>query len=678
MKLKLYISGQLCEFFSDESVILKSSIKEVGDIEKVYTDYSRNFSLPYCPANNKIFKHYYNNKIISTDFRKKVAATLTLNDAPYKTGFIQLVNMPMVNNLPTAYNVVFFGGNIQIKDILREDKLQDLNLAEYNHLFNETNVIAGIKTSVTSGLNGTIPDYDIIYPLLSRGNRYVYDSVSGGGSYATGTSNIYYQNSTQNRGVVKNDLKPAIKILRLIDAIKVKYPSLNFSDTFFNASNAAVANLYMWLSRYKYPIGYTDNKVTVSAVTSGYTSSGTSVTTLDSIASIFSFDTYFEYGNYVIYTLVLDVTPTGSERYDVKIEDIEKGTTILEITGISGLYNTSLTLNDGYELTPSSHSIRLTISSSDSLTGFTADWEITKSQPFVSDIEYLTATNSLNVSANISETISDMTVIDFIKGLYSRFNLVSYVTLAGVIEILPLDDYYTATEIDISSYIDVSVKNIGVPPVYNGINYVNNKPKSLLAKNFLDQNSIAFGDLKYITSLEGPNNTVKTPFELCIFERLIDIYTNTDTNIGYSFICDVDYKEVIPSCLLFYNVPTHSTVAKPFAFINGTTTNSITSYNRPCNAITGASSSFGLETNEYTKTMTPEADSLFTKYHKTYIQRIFNKQQRVVKVKAILPFGIIYKLKLSNVIVINEDRYRINMMDINLMTGETKLDLTYA
>ena len=58
--------------FKDESVSLTQTIQNVRDIAKVFTNFTKTFSLPASKDNNKIFKHYYNFDINDGfDARKK-------------------------------------------------------------------------------------------------------------------------------------------------------------------------------------------------------------------------------------------------------------------------------------------------------------------------------------------------------------------------------------------------------------------------------------------------------------------------------------------------------------------------------------------------------------------------------------------------------------------------------
>jgi hypothetical protein len=63
-EVQLYIEGQRVDLFNDETIQITSSIQNVKDIAKVFTDYSQTFTLPASVTNNKIFKHYYNPDIV--------------------------------------------------------------------------------------------------------------------------------------------------------------------------------------------------------------------------------------------------------------------------------------------------------------------------------------------------------------------------------------------------------------------------------------------------------------------------------------------------------------------------------------------------------------------------------------------------------------------------------------
>ena len=79
--------------FKDESNsnYITQSIKNVKDIAKIFTEFTKTFTLPASKTNNKIFKHYYNYDIVGGfDARIKKSATLELNHLPFKKGKIKI------------------------------------------------------------------------------------------------------------------------------------------------------------------------------------------------------------------------------------------------------------------------------------------------------------------------------------------------------------------------------------------------------------------------------------------------------------------------------------------------------------------------------------------------------------------------------------------------------------
>ena len=92
-KFQLYINNQRVDLFSDESVSLTETIQNIKDVSKVFTDFTKPFSLPASDTNNKIFKHYYRFNLAqgyTFDARKKVDARIELNTIPYREGKITL------------------------------------------------------------------------------------------------------------------------------------------------------------------------------------------------------------------------------------------------------------------------------------------------------------------------------------------------------------------------------------------------------------------------------------------------------------------------------------------------------------------------------------------------------------------------------------------------------------
>ena len=241
-KIQLYIEGQRVDLFDDESVVLTQTIQNVKDVQKVFTDYSKTFTLPATKENNKIFKHYYNNSITNGfDGRGRVNATLELNYLKFRKGKIKLEGVDLRNNVPYTYKVRFTGNTVTLKDLLGEDKLGALSDLNSNTLvYNAANVKAKLEANPATS--------DIITPLITHTNRLHYDSDSS----ANLDGNVYYESGggSHLHGVSWDDLKYAIRVDTIIQAIETNY-GISFSNDFFNSSNTPYYNLFMWLHRKK-------------------------------------------------------------------------------------------------------------------------------------------------------------------------------------------------------------------------------------------------------------------------------------------------------------------------------------------------------------------------------------------------------------------------------------------
>ena len=53
--VQVYIEGQRLELFQDEQIQVNSSVQNIADISKVFTDFSQSFTVPASSHNNAIF-----------------------------------------------------------------------------------------------------------------------------------------------------------------------------------------------------------------------------------------------------------------------------------------------------------------------------------------------------------------------------------------------------------------------------------------------------------------------------------------------------------------------------------------------------------------------------------------------------------------------------------------------
>ena len=685
-KLQLYIGTQRVDLFKDETVSFTQTIQNVKDISKIFTEFSKTFSLPASKVNNKIFQHYYNFDIQGGfDARNKVAGYIELNTIPFKEGYIKLEGVDLKKNIPHTYRITFFGNTINLKDVLGDDQLRALpSLSTYNQEYTKTN----IKSKMTANLTSTT---NICTPLITHTQRLKYDTDS---ATHNDDGNLFYHNTSGTNGVVWNQLKFAIRLQAIIDAIEAQYPEITFSNDFFNdSSNTQFHNLWMWLHRKKGSVEATQqlalNFVQLQEL---YKVSGNTGFT----ASIFGIlEIIAPTSPTQIVQTDLTLTPTNSSTvYNIQI--FKNGSIYDQRTNVQGsqtFFNTSGTI-----LSAGQYSVFVATLDSNGIT-FNANnivWTVSVAVPGQgggggTDIwKNATAFQSSTITPfNIPEQIPEMTVISFLTSLFQMFNLTAYIDNSGTIVVKTLDSYYasgSASPIVIDEYLDVtkSTSNVALP--FKEIVYKYKGLGTFLAKQYNQLNNIEWGTLKYTLNNEtfdAPNNTYKVeiPFEHVLYERLINLNTAVsapanETTIQYGYFVDDNQESYYGLPLIFYAIEVSN--GTDIALQTGTGTEEVDDYIIPSNSLEIGTTNetninFSAEINEYDGS--EYIKTLFNNNYSTYINNVFNISRRLLKVDAVLPQKIFHNLQLNDLIQIRQQNYQINSITTNLTNGKSQLEL---
>lgn len=689
--IQLYIEGERADMFSDESVTITDTIKNVKDISKVFTEFSRSFSLPASKTNNKIFKHYYNFDIVGGyDARVRVTASIELNDIPYKKGYVKLEGVSLKNNVPHTYKITFFGNTVSLKETFGDDKLADLEfLDEFNTTYsggklrfdaNGINDLLVNQRNIT--IKGTTYSAPIQVPLLTHSQRLYYDS----GSHQSDDGNLYYHSGAHYHGVKWNELKYAINLPIILLAIEQEY-GINFSTDFFDTStNTRWKDLYMWLHRAKGPVTTGDQTTTFTYYVDDFATASGNVSTIGAGGLRIDADPAD------ILQARVDITPnvsSATQEYKFRIE--QSGNVLFESSWGTGVRN--------YSIPPASITRNVPI----------RVYMIVKATFDVSDIEWdVTAEDSSGIVQNdvyttpffnipaefdflIRDQIPDMKVIDFITGLIKMFNLVTYVDSdTGEIVFKDLDTYYTSgTSYDITKYLDVSSSEVDSALPFREVVYQYEGNETYLAQVHTQLFGKTWGKEEYrnneTTRFAGDIYTTSVPFEHMKYERLIDLDTDATTDLQWGYCVDDNEESYIGKPIIFYldhqTGVNYSYVNAVDAENNGTSHIQNTAYWSPLNTNQrggGASSTwdslhFFPEADEWTGTT--NTNTLFNDFYSTYIGSVFNTGLRLSKYTAYLPQRILINLTLADRFIINDHSYKINSITTNLLTGESKLEL---
>jgi len=684
--VELYISNTRVDLFKDESLTITDTIINAKDIAQVFTAFSQQFSLPASSTNNQIFKHYYNYEISGGfDARVRVNAILKLNGVDYKIGKIKLNSVAMRDNKAYSYKVVFYGETIALNTILGEEKLSNLDsLDPENLLYNANEIKAHLQ------LDPSVAGNDIIAPLITHTKRLYYDSVEHS---TNGDGNLYYHGGTVDyHGVLYSDLKYAIRIHRLIQAIQTEYSNIVFSADFFNTTNAPYHSLFMWLHRKSGDVG-DGNQVTsfpnsVTGWTAGEAGEWSSMTSASTLTVT------QEYADNLNANTLLRLQIGTSDTVNAyQVEVFRNGVTLFQGT-FTGPKTLSSNSGGGDFGIPSSGSYTVVITVTDQTIVFsTCTWTVANAFPGDAvDTDTYTLASSFTANLNFEFIVKlqtpDIKIIDFLTGLFKMFNLVAYVKDDGTIYVDTLDAFYaTSTTYDITKYIDVKTSSVDVALPYREIKFKYEGLKTFLAARY-EQLQVQEWGTEYFNNetdnLDGGIYEVKLPFEHMLFERLVNISDASgqlQTTVQYGYSVNDNQQSYIGKPLLFYPVLQSGAGTTSISFLPTTTSREqLTSYIIPSNSLSlsaatsTANINFGNMINEYTL-LSNFTGTLYQNYYSSYITNLFLEKSRIFKVTAYLPLSIVLNYTLADILIINGKQYRINSLNINLINNKTQIEL---
>ena len=660
MIVNVYIEGQRLDLFEDETISITQGVQDVKDISKLFADFSQSFTVPASRNNNILFKNYYNQDIDNGfDARTRKNAIININTLPFKTGKIQLNGVKIEDNAPVSYKITFFGDAIKVKDLIGDDKLRDLAwLSNFDHEYSDVIVKQGLINGLDFTVDGTLYEKAIIYPLISYGTQYFYSSDTSVDTLGDAV-NIAYDFG-RNSGVSFSDLKPAIKLSLIIEAIEKKY-LFNFVGGFFDSQ--LFKDIYVNL-----------NNSTDSLA------NGIALVEEESTTSL---------GDGVLNPSIkysATITPDDNS-IGYKIRMSINGSVLHESTNfLYGVQSKEVSINP-----PTLNvDVKLEVLTEEDLV-FDADTNLQYIRQFSAPYSLVgfpnTYTNvTIDLQSIITNLIKDIKTYKFLTSMFKTFNLI--VTQSGEdIQIEDLQTWYASGAIiDVTQYIDTKTKQVDKGVIFNEIDFKFEESEQILADEFNQTNNRIYGneELTLYTDetqdekLDGTTLEIESIFENPIFERLSDLDTNSQTTIQYCPYFDRDLNSISGEPFMLYGLSTN-VAANPIGFKgSGTAYDPIsTSVIMPSHTRIIDAESFGLnfhaEYNEYTSNL--NEDTIYSRFYEDYISDIFSNKRRLYTYKGILPLSILNSLKLNDRLVIGNTRYIINKLTSNLTKREDSFEL---
>lgn len=644
------------ELFNDEKIELTSTIQNIQDISKVYTDFTQSFTIPASTNNNSVLHHFHQSDVDITNnewnFNFRIRAKIEIDLVPFRNGTIMMEKANIKNGRTDSYTLTFYGDLVSLKDKIGEDKLKDLDLTLYDITYTGTDVVNKVTTDLTD---------NVMFPLISSERVWTYnDGTSTDIKTSAGAINV-------------NELFPALKVARIFDAIESKY-DITFNSQFFVSTDKRFENLYLLMKNTETYSNKT-KAVELDLLTPSGNATLWATNTISFQSMYFSpSDNSFTCQNIgsSIYTnkafLIINITDVSDASTIYYVDLYRDGVLINTYTSNDAKFNKTL-----HQFQQIDNNKSFTIKTR---TDAPMDLEFTAViyYPTPNVNQSITfAPVSTIAETDLSSFAPDMTVADFFSGILKMFNATCYATSVDVFTLEPIDMWYNGGNIfDITEYTDIDSIDIERVNVFKKLSFEFEKSESFMNREFYDKYGREYADTSFTLSNEGSDFTVKLPFENILMQNL----DANVTEVGFCLTKAPDYKPYIPKPVLLYK---DAFKTSSFYIYDGVST---TTLETGCNVF---NANVTYNTAIYSNTFHPEyknstdfgvlTNNLYATYYSGYLNNLFNPKCRLVRVKAHFPLSLITKLRLNDRLIIRDKRYIINELKSDITSGEVSLAL---
>jgi hypothetical protein len=641
------------ELFSDENIELSSSIQNVQDISKVFSDFTQGFTIPATTYNASII-HYFQESSINQiyDYQVMFDAYIEIDTIPFKRGKLQVDKSQIKDGNPYCYNVQFFGHLTSLKDTFGELKLSDLDLTPYSFEYNGANVRDRI-------INPSL-DYDVRFPLISSERIW---------SYGDATDNDI---SGLIGALSMGELLPAIKVNAIIEAIETRF-GIAFNSVFFQSK--AFNRLFLYLKNTSNDaISFNfDNLIFDSAT--GETEYRTANLITSSLNYVFGEVLLF--GSLVStyqYQTSIKVTAVTSPTFNWSVQCLRNNILVNTISGqgtgefvifteqnVNGL-DANLTFRVNSE---SGNTIDIEVINYILVPIF---GEATQLDPLIIVCDSIAP----NLDINLNAICPNIKISDFFSGILNMFNLTINPISATEFEVETLESWYSKGVIKNITLNTNDTYEVGRVKLYKQIDFRYQQSETILNRKFFGFNQMEYGNLRNVFQNDGSDFKIELPFENLLQQKFTDI----NIQVGYSV--DINGQPITPKPMLLYMNDGQNISANPIEFFAGelgfVTLNAYMPFGQDLQYNQNIFSlNWGAEISSFYLNVI--SNSLFATYWQTYLAGLYDLRQRLYTFQTMLPLSKLNSLKLNDRLVIEDKRYLINDYKTNLTTGMVNLTL---
>ena len=191
------------------------------DIAVLPSEFTRQISIPGTKNNNAFFKHVYdisveNPYLFATNV--KVPAYFDFDGFYISQGYLQLNKVNVRSNkFIESYEISIYGTLSSFSRDINRFYLTDLsNLSVYNHTASYQNIV--------DSWDGNLFNGDIVYPLAEYGTAWRFTS-----------GDDFFGLDDNQGGITVQDFKPSIRVKKILDAI-FEFTGYTYQSDFFNES----------------------------------------------------------------------------------------------------------------------------------------------------------------------------------------------------------------------------------------------------------------------------------------------------------------------------------------------------------------------------------------------------------------------------------------------------------
>ena len=215
-QFQIFANNTLLDTYDDLELSLNYQISDITDITSRSTSFSKTIVIPGTTNNNEFFKNIFelNIDLSVSSYNPKVAlpCSITIGDDEVFVGNMQLIKV-IKNQRQVDYEVIITGILKNILYNFADYFLTDLDISEYNHTRNKSNIANSWDYQIIKNQVG--------YDATGLGEGYVYPYINYGNSSNIGSVSYVY------------DQFPAIYVKTIMDKL-FEYAGYSYTSRFFN------------------------------------------------------------------------------------------------------------------------------------------------------------------------------------------------------------------------------------------------------------------------------------------------------------------------------------------------------------------------------------------------------------------------------------------------------------